>query len=143
MEEQKKDAAAKDGAVNRKKEIEDGKVMAILAYIIALIPYFAEKNNKFVRYHAIQGMNILLVWVAYVVIMNILNGIIFAAVFSSCFGGLGAACGAGALVMALVNGLFSLVGLGVGIISIIGIVYAAQGLEKEVPVLGKIKIIKK
>ena len=43
-----------------KKEIENGKVMAILAYlgILCLIPYFAEKDNKYVRFHAIQGLNL-------------------------------------------------------------------------------------
>ena len=43
-----------------KKDIDSGKGMAILSYIgiLALIPFLAEKKNKFVIYHAKQGMNL-------------------------------------------------------------------------------------
>ena len=46
-----------------KEEIDNGKLMALLSYIgiLALIPYFAEKENKYVRFHAIQGLNLLIV----------------------------------------------------------------------------------
>jgi len=46
-----------------KEEIENGKLMALLSYIgiLALIPYFAEKENKYVRFHAIQGLNLLII----------------------------------------------------------------------------------
>lgn len=59
-----------------KKEIESGKGMAILSYILPFIPYFAEKDNKYVRYHAVQGMNLLIVAIAYSVIYSILTSII-------------------------------------------------------------------
>ena len=47
----------------KKEDIEKGKLMAVLSYIgiLVVIPYFAEKENKFVRFHAIQGLNLLLI----------------------------------------------------------------------------------
>ena len=42
---------------SNKKDNESKKSMAILSYIIPLIPYFVEKKDKFVRFHAVQGMN--------------------------------------------------------------------------------------
>lgn len=59
-----------------KKDIESGKGMGVLSYIIPLIPYFAEKNNKFVKYHAVQGMNLLIIAIAYSIIYGILTNLI-------------------------------------------------------------------
>lgn len=58
------------------KEISDGKGMAILSYILPFIPFFAEKNNKYVRYHAKQGMNLLIIAIAYSIIYSILTSVI-------------------------------------------------------------------
>ena len=59
-----------------KKEIESGKGMAVLAYIIPLIPYFVEKENKFVKYHATQGMNLFIIAIAYSIIYGVLTSLI-------------------------------------------------------------------
>ena len=61
-----------------KKDIESGKVMAILCYIgiLVLIPYFAEKNNKYVVYHAKQGLNLFLLDVIAAVAVSIISGIL-------------------------------------------------------------------
>lgn len=55
-----------DTAKFSKEEAEDGKVMGVISYLIPFVPYFAEKNNKFVRYHAKQGMNLMIVYFMYV-----------------------------------------------------------------------------
>ena len=39
-----------------KQEAEEGRVMAIMAYIIFLIPIFFGKGNRFVQYHTNQGL---------------------------------------------------------------------------------------
>ena len=132
----------------KKSEVESGKGMAILAYfgILALIPYFAEKNNKFVRFHAVQGMNLLLIWVAYGILSGIISSVVWSATVGNCvssiYGGYGAGCTGGFGVASIVSMLIGLIWMGLGVIAIIGIVNAATGKEKEVPVLGKIKIIK-
>jgi len=136
----------KDSAKSKKKEIEEGKGMAILAYIIALIPYFAgDKKNKFVRFHAIQGMNIFIIAAGYSIIAGIIHSIVWSAIIGSCTNSL--------LTLSLSGcnyGLASTIGFiiwlpawVIGIVSIIGIVNAVNGKEKEVPILGKVKIIKK
>jgi uncharacterized membrane protein len=129
---------------DKAKEIEAGKSMAILAYIIALIPYFAgDKENKFVRFHAVQGMNLLIIAVAYSVAASVINGIVWSATVGSCIGSWGATCGGGFGISSIVSAIIGLGSLTIGVIDIIGLVYAAQGEMKEVPLLGKFKFIKK
>ena len=43
-----------------KETIKNGKIFSVLAYlfIIVLLPYFGEKENRFTQYHAKQGMNL-------------------------------------------------------------------------------------
>ena len=147
MEKTTEGGQASQGA--KKSEIESGKGMAILSYfgLLALIPYFAEKNNKFVRFHAVQGMNLLLIWVAYAVLNGIITSIVWSITAANCassiYGGSLTGCVGGGGIATIISMLLGLVGLGIGIIAIIGLVYAIQGKEQEVPVLGKIKIIKK
>jgi uncharacterized membrane protein len=128
-----------------KKEIEDGKAMAILAYILAPIPYFAEKKNKFVRYHAVQGMNFFIVVVGYIIVANIINRIVWEAVAGNCVRSIysGSLSGCSSGMVSFVSWILGLIGLGLGIIAIIGIINAVQGQKKELPIFGKLKIIKK
>lgn len=100
------------------KEKEDGKLMAILSYIgfLAFVPYFIEKNNRWVRYHAIQGVNL-------VIIELILSVISLIPLLGWLIGWLGN------IVMA--------------VLSIIGIVNVCNGEAKELPIISKLKFIKK
>lgn len=129
-----------DAAKSAKKEIEDGKVMAILSYIFAPIPYFAEKDNKFVRYHAVQGMNFFIIVVAYAVLASIINRMVWSVTVNSCINSLGSCSGGFAEFF---SWILSLVGLGIAVIAIIGIINAAQGKKEELPFLGKVKIVTK
>lgn len=99
------------------KEKEDGKLMAILSYVgvLSLVPYLAEKDNKWVRYHAIQGVNLFIIEVILYIIRMI------------------------PILGWIVGWLGSIVTL---VISIIGIVNACNGETKELPIVGKIKFIK-
>ena len=108
-----------------KKDIESGKVMAILAYIgiLCLIPYFAEKNNKFVVYHAKQGLNLFIIEIIATAAVSMLSIVLFFLFF---VGGL--------IGLAVSAGSFAL--------SIIGIVNVCNGKAKELPIINKFKIIK-
>lgn len=99
------------------KEKEDGKLMAILSYVgvLSLVPYLAEKDNKWVRYHAIQGVNLFIIEVILYIIRMI------------------------PILGWIVGWLGSIVTL---VISIIGIVNVCNGEAKELPIVGKIKFIK-
>lgn|SRR5574344_2179054 len=125
-----------------KKEIESGKGMAILSYIIPPIPYFAEKNNKYVRYHAVQGMNLLIISIAYSIIYGILTSII--KVNGNCGTWLGYDLGNYCKVTPWwVTLPLSLIGLFISILCIIGIVNVCNGKAKELPIVNKFKVFKK
>lgn len=55
-----------------KKDIEDNKLVAALAYIVFFIPLLAAKDSKFAKEHAKQGLVLLIVsviiWIAGMVI---------------------------------------------------------------------------
>lgn len=108
-----------------KKEIEDGKCLAILSYvsILALIPYLTEKKNKYVMYHAKQGMNLFIIEVIVGALSPLLCLILF-------------------LIAPLVGLILSIIGFALLILSIIGIINVCNGEAKELPIINKIKIIK-
>lgn len=57
------------------KDIEDGKDMAVLCYIMPLIPYFLNKRNKFVKYHSIIGMNLFIITIFYYIFFKMILSI--------------------------------------------------------------------
>ena len=105
-------------------DIESNKVMGILAYlnILVLIPIFAAKDSKFARFHANQGLILFVISAAWGIVSVILGFI------------------------PIINILAGIVGWVLGIIifvlSILGIINAAKGLAKELPIVGKFKLLK-
>lgn len=114
------------------KDISDNKAMAILAYLswLVLIPIFAAKNSKFARYHANQGLVLALFEAAYWIASAILTAL-FTFLFWRVF----------ALVTVLTV-ILRLANLAFLALTVIGIVNAAQGKAKALPIIGKIKILK-
>lgn len=106
------------------KDVEDNKAMGIIAYIgiLCLIPLFAAKNSKFARFHTNQG---LVLFIAEVIV-----------------GVLGAVLGLIPYAGAVFGVLCYLAELGLLAFSIFGIVYAAQGKMKDLPVVCQFKILK-
>ncbi len=109
-------------------DIAQNKAMGILAYFgpLCFIPMFAAKGSKFARFHANQGLVLLIACVAWSIAYGILNAIILAISWRLYF-------------ISDIIGLVSLVFL---ILAVIGIINAANGKAKELPVIGKIKILK-
>nr|WP_226037274.1 hypothetical protein [Aquibacillus saliphilus] len=99
------------------KDAEDNKAMGILAYLIFFIPLLAAKESKFAMYHANQGLTLFLLFVA----VNVVGTII------PLLGWL--------LIIPLGNLL-------VFVLAIIGIINAAKGEVKQLPMIGKIQLIK-
>ena len=106
------------------EDIEKNKVMAILAYLswLVLIPLLAAKESKFARFHANQGLVLAIAEIILGIALGILEGIPLIG-----------------LIFGLVGGLLGLVCL---ILAILGIVNAANGKAKELPVIGKFRILK-
>ncbi len=109
-------------------DIAQNKAMGILAYFgpLCFIPMFAAKESKFARFHANQGLVLLIACVAWSIAYSILNAIILAISWRLYF-------------ISSIIGLVSLVFL---ILAVIGIINAANGKAKELPVIGKFKILK-
>lgn len=123
------------------QDIATNKVMAILSYFgpLVFIPMFAAPESKFTRYHANQGLVLLILDVAYAIVQAILMAIL-RGIFPwnwnyGYFGGRGA-------VFSIISAVLSLVWIGIGILAIIGVINAVQGRAKELPIIGKIKILK-
>ena len=97
------------------QDIEKNKVMAVLAYVIFLIPLLAAKDSKFARFHTNQGLVLFI-------------GAILSSVIAA---------------IPLIGWIVApIAGIAITILAILGIVNALGGKAKELPVIGKFKILK-
>ncbi|WP_409347335.1 DUF4870 domain-containing protein [Paenibacillus sp. MBLB4367] len=97
-------------------DVQKNKGMAILAYILFFIPLLAAKDSKFAMYHANQG---LLIFLGYLIANVVLTIIPFI----------------GWILLPFAN-------LFIFILMIIGIINAANGQVKPLPLIGSITILK-
>ncbi len=111
------------------QDIEQNKFMGILAYLswLVLIPIFAAKNSRFARFHANQGLVLAIVEIVWWIATAILTSIGYAIAWW-----LGSLL---STVLGLVNIIFL-------ILLFLGIVNAANGRAKELPIIGKFRILK-
>ena len=102
-------------------DIQQNKVMAVLAYfgLLFLIPMLAAKESKYAKFHTNQGLTL---WLANLIV-SVVSSIIALI----------------PIIGAIVAGLISLVMFA---LMILGIVNAATGKAKELPVIGKFKLLK-
>jgi len=124
-----------------KKDIESNKGLAMISYLgpLSLIPFLVSKDSKFVQYHAKQGLNLFIVEMLIAIFSYFVTAIIQLPKMCN-FGGVNYECGVYTpwwltLPVSLLETLTF-------ILAIVGLVYACQGKAKEIPVLGKLKIIK-
>ena len=111
------------------KDAQDNKVMGILAYlgILVLVPLFAAKESPFARFHANQGLVLCIAMIALYIVIGILA---YISAFINVF------------LAALVGFLYFIVWIGWLVFIIIGIISASKGELKELPLIGKITILK-
>lgn len=107
-------------------DVEANKVFAILAYlgILFVVPLIVARQSKFAMYHTNQGIVLCIVgFVTYVglVIFSVILGFIPFL---------------GTIVALLVTPLFGVIGLGFFVLMVLGIINAAQGQCKALPVIG-------
>ncbi len=110
------------------QDITSNKAMAILAYFgpLVLIPIFAAKQSKFARYHSNQGLVLLIASILYGIAYSILSSIILAISWRLYF----------------IVSIIGLVSIVITVLAIIGIINAATGKAKELPLIGMFKILK-
>ena len=116
------------------QEAQDGKALGILSYLIGLfvlIPYFTEKKNSWVRFHAVQALNLYIICAAATIAISILTSIF----------------GLIPYIGIVFTILLGIVGFAVSICTfiliVLGIIHTAKGQAVEFPVIKNIKIIKK
>ena len=116
------------------KDIEQNKTMALLAYLgpLVFVPMFAAKESKFARFHSNQGLILLIAMIAWAIIYRILMAIFRSILLNSGAWG----------TYSLIGTILSLVYIIFTILAIIGIVNSLNGKAKELPLIGKFKIIK-
>lgn len=109
-------------------DIQQNKVMAVLSYIgiLVLVPILGAKDSKFARYHANQGLLLLIASAAYNIALRIVNAILYAISWR----------------LAFIGTILSAVSIAFFVLMIIGIVNAANGRAKELPVIGKYRLLK-
>lgn len=102
-------------------DIDQNKVMAVLAYfgILFLVPLLAAPQSPYARFHANQGIVLF--------ITDIVLGIVVGV------------CALIPVAGLIISGVVSLCIL---VLVILGIINAATGKAKELPLIGKIRIIK-
>lgn len=118
-----------------KADIEQNKVMAILSYfgILVLVPILAAKNSPFARFHANQGLVLFVAMIGWIIVDAILTAILRTVLWS----GLGLWS-----IYSLCSTLLNLVYIVFTVLAIIGIVNALNGRAKELPFIGKYKLLK-
>ena len=109
-------------------DIAQNKAMGILAYFgpLCFVSLFAVKDSKFAKFHGNQGLTLLIASVAWTIALSIIRGILFMISFD---------------LLVVVGGILGFVSIVFPVVAIIGIINAANGKAKELPVIGKIKLI--
>lgn len=111
------------------QDAKDNKAMAILSYfgILFLIPLFAAKESPFARYHCNNGLVLFIANIAVSILSSLTSAIINP-------------------ISLLLAGLITLaifvVSVFLIVVAIMGLVAAIKGEKKELPIIGKIKILK-
>lgn len=115
------------------QDVEQNKVMAVLAYfgILVLIPILAAKESKFARFHANQGLILLITGVATGVVYSIFVLVVIKieSFISYVLAG----------IVGIALGLAWLLLL---VLAIIGIINAVKGEFKQLPLIGQFQILK-
>ncbi|GHU81914.1 hypothetical protein FACS189415_1280 [Bacteroidia bacterium] len=120
-------------------DAEQNKVMAILSYILFFIPLLTgdHKKSLFVKFHANQGTVLFLSALAWGIVNWILMAILGAILINPAtwYSGSWGAYG-------IITTILSLLWLVPTALCVYGIVNAATGKEKALPIIGKFRIIK-
>jgi uncharacterized membrane protein len=99
-------------------DVEQNKMMAILAYILFFVPLLAAKDSPFAKYHANQGLILFL----FGIVGNVIGAVLSVIVIGLC-------------ISAIVNIVWL-------VYAVLGIINAANGQMKPLPGFGNLTLIK-
>lgn len=126
MNDKKRENSAGSAEIFEEEDIKQNKTMAGLAYILFFLPLIVCKDSRFGRFHANQGLLLLILSVAGYIAISIVTTIL-ATITWRLFG--------------FISLLYSIYGLFILAIAIYGLVNGLNGKAKELPVIGKYRII--
>ncbi|MBE6716149.1 MAG: zinc ribbon domain-containing protein [Ruminococcaceae bacterium] len=111
-----------------KSDIDNSKMMALFSYLgpLVLIPIFAAKNSPYAKFHANQGLLLLIAEIAYSIGLFVLT-ILIIFTFPK---------------LSFITSIFGLVNLAFFVLAVIGILNTLNGKAKELPIIGRIRILK-
>ena len=111
------------------EEIEQSKVISALAYlgILFFLPLVVQPVTRYGKFHANQGLLLLLTSVAGGIVLSILSAVFMMISWRIVF---------------ISSILYTIFYLGISALAILGIVNALQGKAKPLPVIGKLTLIK-
>ena len=116
-----------------KEDIKDHKAISVLSYFgpLFFVPLIATPNSKFARYHANQGLVLFVLEFVYGIFYSLLIEF-FGRIFPMQI----------TIAYSVLVVLFGLVWIFLLVITILGIVNAAKGRAKELPIVGKFRFFK-
>lgn len=115
------------------RDLRDNRVVAALSYLglLVLVPIFAARYSYFARFHANQGLVLMICSMGYTVAQRILSSILNI-VFGS--------------ILPIIPGMFSFVTTLLGLVwvvfFILGIVNAVNGRARELPLIGRFRLLR-
>ena len=117
------------------EEIESGKTLSIVSYLIPIVPFILSKKNSYVHYHTANGMNILFTYLIFLIIKRTLSYIF------------GTPCdlisGIKCMILPLsLRILFALINMLFSFIVLLGLLNVCNNKAKDLPLISKIKFFK-
>lgn len=115
------------------RDIEDNRVYAVFSYlgILILIPILGARKSYFARFHANQGLLLLIFSAAYSIATRIVTrvlDILFGSFFS--------------IIPSAFSAASSFVGILFFVLLVLGVINAASGKAKELPIIGRFRLLK-
>lgn len=128
-----KNSESKDPSLSRTNK---SKFIAALSYFFPIIPYIKEKQDEFIKFHASQGMNMMLIFILYYIfgmlavnLIKIKKAIYYGIVTYK-------------VTPLWVYFFVAAVGICFTLMNLWGMIGALKGEFREIPIVSKIKIFK-
>ena len=117
------------------EEIESGKALSIVSYLIPIVPFILSKKNNYVRFHTLNGMNILFTYLIFLIIKRTLSYIF------------GTPCdlvsGLKCIILPIsLRMFFAFINMIFSFIVLYGLLNVCNNKAKEIPIISKIKLFK-
>ncbi len=107
-------------------DIEENRILSLFAYlgILILVPIFAAPESKYTKFHVSQGVNLIIAELVVSVLTAITSFFVWVP-----------------LLPEIMGAVASIAGVILSVLLIIGIINAVTGKAKELPIVGKWKIV--